>query len=570
MKAPVPTDKYELKMLRHPQFRSCSLRFFLVVTVMLCGSSISLMASSEDDPGAESTNPRSAYRRALILERSLRAPSSAPVPLSDYRTTVATYISIANRYPTHPYAARALWQAADLCLIAFEQAHDNIDRNTGIALLNQLRRSHANSFSLDRINDQLDRLNRFQNRRWLTDVRHDVLGPISRVTLEFDSEVRFHNSRLTNPVRFFFDFHNTEVAPVVSRNERILEEGVINGIRFGRRSNNTTRVVLNASGAASCNVLTLYEPFRIVTDCRGMQPQTIMPNPDIAPAVGIRSKLSNLAETSTFDPAPTAENPALLHFTGAPTDEPSPRPTLFRQLGLDISRVVIDPGHGGRDPGAIGHNVQESVLVLDIAHRVANRLAQYEIETVMTRRVDRYLPLEARTTFANRVKADLFLSIHANAGDQPETRGVETYVLDFASTRETAALATRENTYATGTMKDLDTIVRAISASAKANESMEFAKFVQNRLLAKLRKIDPEIPDLGVKKAPFVVLVGTRVPSVLVEISFISNKRDVRLLETEAYRDMIADGLVEGVLGYSATLKPSNLAGSTVIAFNAQ
>lgn len=570
MKAPVPTDKYERKMLRHSEFRSCSLRFFFVVTVMLCGSSIPLMPFSEDDPGAESSNPRSAYRQALIRERSLRAPSSAPVPLSDYRTAVATYTSIANRYPTHPYAARSLWQAAALCLIAFEQAHDNIDRNTGIALLNQLRRSHANGFSINRIADQLDRFNRFRNRRWLTDVRHDVLGPISRVTLEFDSEVRFHNSRLTNPVRLFFDFHNTEVAPVVSRNGRLLEEGVINGVRFGRRSNNTTRVVLDASGAASCTVLTLYEPFRVVTDCRSTQPQTIMPNLDIASAIGIRSKISNLPETPTIDPAPTEKNPALLPFTGAPMDEPSPRPTLFRQLGLDISRVVIDPGHGGRDPGAVGHNLQESVLALDIAHRVASRLAQYEIETVMTRRADRYLPLEARTAFANRVKADLFLSIHANAGAQPETRGVETYVLDFASTQETAALATRENTYATGTMKDLDTIVRAISATAKANESMEFAKYVQTHLLAKLRKIDPEIPDLGVKKAPFVVLVGTRVPSVLAEISFISNKRDARLLETEAYRDMIADGLVEGVLSYNAALKPLNPPGLTVTASNAQ
>ena len=550
--------------------RFCSPHLLPLVVLTLCGAAAPLLASSEDDVGAESNSAHSEFREALIRERSIRAGASSPVPLADYRANVAAYRQIANHYPTEPYAPRALWQAATLCLIAFEHAHDKLDRDTGLALLKQLRQNHPNSYSTRRISEQVDRFNRLYNRGWLTYLHHSVLGSISRVILQFDSEVRFQTSRFDDPARILFDFDNAEIAPVILQNATAIAEGQINGIRFERHSKNTTRVVLDIIESSACNVLTLYEPFRVVTDCRSDQLKPIKSSLDSKLIADPSSTFPNLAANPDVGQGAAVRTVPKKHVSDRTTRGPTNQPTLFRQLGLGVSRVVIDPGHGGRDPGAVTDNLQESELVLDIAHRVANRLDQYGIETVMTRRADRYLPLEARTKFANRVKADLFLSIHANADSRSETRGIETYVLDFAPTAETAATATRENRYANGTLDDLDTIIRTISASAKATESTVLANFVQQRLVKKLQSIDPEIPDLGVKKAPFVVLIGTGVPSVLVETSFISNKRDARLLETDSYRDMIADGLVEAVVAYSATLRPFNRPGESLNTLNRQ
>ena len=550
--------------------RLCSHHLLLVVVLTLCGATVPLLASSEDDLGAESISAHSAFREALIRERSIRAGSSSPAPLADYRANVAAYTRIANHYPTEPYASRALWQAATLCLIAFEHAHDKLDRDTGLALLKQLRQNHPNSYSTKRISEQVDRFNHLLNRGWLTYVRHSVLGPISRVILQFDSEVRFQTSRLNDPAGVLFDFDNTEVAPVILQNASAIPEGHISGIRFGQHSKSGTRVVLDIVESSACNVLTLYEPFRVVTDCRSDQRRPAKSSLDSRLTADPSPAFPNLVGKPDVGQGSAVRTVPQEHVSDRTTRGRINQPTLFRQLGLGVSRVVIDPGHGGRDPGAVTDTLQESVLVLDIAHRVVNRLEQYGIETVMTRRADRYLPLEARTNFANRVRADLFLSIHANADVRSEIRGIETYVLDFAPTAEAATTATRENRYANGTLDDLDTIIRTIGASAKATESTVFANFVQQRLVKKLRNIDPEIPDLGVKKAPFVVLIGTGVPSALVEISFISNKRDARLLETDSYRDMIADGLVEAVVGYSETLRPFNRPGGNLNTLNGQ
>ena len=504
-------------MMRHPVLRGWAARVVVSGSIWTLAFPM-LVAASEPAGQDAAAGPRAGYRQALARERALRTPSPVPMALADYRAAVATYRAITDQFPTSAYGDRALWQAAGLCLVAFEQAHDHLDRDTGIALLHQLRRDYPDGSLTVRAPERIDRFDALETHRWITDLHRDVLGQITRVTLEFDDEVAFESERLANPPRLFFDVRDTEITPAVVQHATTLADAVVGAVRFDRRPNDLTRIVIDTAGAETCHILTLYEPFRIVTDCRAAQPAAVSP--------------------------------------AAAPDAPAVPTTLSRQLGLGISRIVIDPGHGGRDPGAIGHGLEESALVLDIAHRVANRLARYGIETVMTRRADRYLPLEARTTLANRVNADLFLSIHANAGGQPETRGIETYVLDFATSREAAAVATRENAEASGTMVDLDAFVRAIGASAKAAESRALAELVQQRLVDKLRTVDPGIPDLGVKEAPFVVLIGARVPSVLAEISFLSNSRDAHLLRTDTYRDLVADGLVEAVLGYRRVLKP--------------
>jgi N-acetylmuramoyl-L-alanine amidase len=230
--------------------------------------------------------------------------------------------------------------------------------------------------------------------------------------------------------------------------------------------------------------------------------------------------------------------------------------SVARQLGLGVSRIVIDPGHGGHDPGARGPDISEADLVLDLALRLEARIesTQPHLEVVLTRRGDEYLPLEARTALANSVEADLFLSIHANASNDPTARGVETYFLDFAVDTEAETLAARENVGGLATMKHLDGLLQAIASNSKLDESRDFAQVVQDAMIRKLRPLDPTIPDLGVKQAPFVVLIGARMPSILSEISFLTNDQDATLLGTDAYRDRLVDALFDGLLRYQYSL----------------
>ena len=232
--------------------------------------------------------------------------------------------------------------------------------------------------------------------------------------------------------------------------------------------------------------------------------------------------------------------------------------SLGRQLGLGVSRIVIDPGHGGYDPGAQTGELTESALVLDVARRLEARLnADTGIEVVLTRRRDAYLPLRARTELANRVGADLFLSIHANAGKDRRARGIETYYLDLATDPNSQTVAARENAASGEGMHDLPQLVRSITMHNKLDESRDLAEMVQRNLIRGVRKLHPEAQDLGVKRAPFVVLIGANMPSVLAEISFLTNQADAAFLATDAYRDRIADALLQSILEYQQTLKPS-------------
>jgi N-acetylmuramoyl-L-alanine amidase len=250
-----------------------------------------------------------------------------------------------------------------------------------------------------------------------------------------------------------------------------------------------------------------------------------------------------------------------------PRDAPVPAPvapsanvkggfSLARQLGLGVGRVVIDPGHGGHDPGAINKGLSEAALVLDIAQRLEKLLTkQSGVEVVLTRHSDVYVPLEERTAIANRQKADLFLSIHANASRNVRARGVETYFLNFASTPDAEAVAARENSASGRTMHNLPDIVKAIALNNKLDESRDFAAMVQDALVKRLSSQNRDLRNLGVKQAPFVVLIGAAMPSVLAEISFLTNPQEVQLLKSNGYRQKIAEALFDAVMRYQRALK---------------
>ena len=230
--------------------------------------------------------------------------------------------------------------------------------------------------------------------------------------------------------------------------------------------------------------------------------------------------------------------------------------SLSRQLGLGIARIVIDAGHGGHDPGAKVRGLTEASLTLDIALRLEELLRrQPGVEVVQTRRKDAFVSLEERAEIANRSGADLFISIHANASNNPRTRGVETYVLNFAGDAQAERVAARENAGSARSMRDLPDIVKAIALNNKVDESREFARFVQDSLFAQLKKNDKTLRNLGVKQAPFMVLVGASMPSVLTEVAFVTNSEDAGLMRTEKYRQDVAQALLAGITRYQQSLK---------------
>jgi N-acetylmuramoyl-L-alanine amidase len=236
-----------------------------------------------------------------------------------------------------------------------------------------------------------------------------------------------------------------------------------------------------------------------------------------------------------------------------------------RTLGLKIGRIVIDAGHGGHDSGTVGPGgIEEKQVVLDVALRLGKLLRQrLGADVIFTRDDDTFIPLETRTAIANKAQADLFLSIHANSSPDPSARGVETYYLNFTTSPDALEVAARENAVSDESIHELSDLVKKITLKDKIDESREFAADVQKSLYTDLEEGNPGLRDRGIKKAPFVVLIGANMPSILAEISFLTNSDDARELQQPAYRQRIAESLYSGVSRYISGLSGVRLAQSS-------
>jgi len=273
------------------------------------------------------------------------------------------------------------------------------------------------------------------------------------------------------------------------------------------------------------------------------------------------------ADDSSADDAAGSGNSRAVHKR-ADLDVHEARPTasgdrsLIRALGLKIGKIVIDPGHGGHDTGTIGPNgLQEKDLVLEVGRRLGKMLeARLGAEVVYTRKDDTFIPLETRTAIANQQRADLFISIHANSSSDADARGVETYYLNFTSSPDALEVAARENAVSEKSIYELGDLVKKIALKEKIEESREFASDVQESLHSGLAAKSPAIRNRGVKKAPFIVLIGANMPSILAEISFVSNPTDEHRLETSEYRQRIAESLYHGIAKYVNGLSGVKLA----------
>ena len=439
-------------------------------------------------------------------------------------------------------------------------------------------------------------------------IRRTVLPDVVRIAIELDQEIEYRYERIDAPVRVFLDLAASEVAPGVAVTMPF-DDSVVKSVRLGTRPGRATRVVLDLEGAGRHTVFTLYNPYRIVVDIdrrTGASPAVVKavntaaapPPPLKASASATRAAAPALAPAPVPTPLPDAptervrvaadedvrpappvalapeEAPAATPLPGrraavsasaalptlpapaAPSANVEGRFSLSRQLGLGINRIVIDPGHGGHDPGTKSRGLSEADLVLDVARRLeALLLKEPGVEVVLTRRTDVFVPLEERTAIANREGADLFLSIHANSSRTNKAGGVETYFLNFASNPDAEAVAARENSASGRTMHSLPDIVKAITLNNKLDESRDFATLVQRSMIENLAKANGGVRDRGVKQAPFVVLIGAGMPSVLAEIAFMTHSQEGKLLKMPAYRQRIAEALFQGVRRYQRSLK---------------
>jgi N-acetylmuramoyl-L-alanine amidase len=375
-----------------------------------------------------------------------------------------------------------------------------------------------------------------------------------RVVVDVGGSVKFKQGEARSPDRVFVDISPAHLNHELVGKDWPVESGLLQKIRVGQYDPSTVRVVLDLGTMRKVTSFLLTDPNRLIIDALGDPPAAppvlAAPSPVSPPATAAAPPKKEVPTTEIKAPAPKpADEPKLVVTPAKPTNRGNQ--SLVRSLGLKVSRVVIDAGHGGHDTGSIGPTgLAEKDLVLDVAKRL-KFLIESELgsEVVMTREDDTFIPLEARTAIANQQEADLFISIHANSSKTRTVRGVETYFLGLTTARDALETAARENAASERSIHDLQDVVKKIMTQDKVDESRELARHIQN---AMSRPQDGA--NRGVRQAHFVVLIGANMPSVLAEINFITNPQEERLLKTPKGRQQIADSLLTGVKSYSNTL----------------
>lgn len=376
----------------------------------------------------------------------------------------------------------------------------------------------------------------------------------TRVVIDADAPVKYstpvllkEDKALNKPRRLYIDLENSRVSSEIETDIPI-KDGLLHGARAGQYNKNTVRVVLDIESILDTpKIFHLYDPFRIVIDVQGAGID-VKEAGKPASSSGAASSMRT-ARKGIYKPDGADENVS-----------------LAGQLGLDVKRIVIDPGHGGKDPGCDIGNLKEKDITLDLAKKLKAKIEK-EIagcEVLLTRDKDVSMPLEARTGFANENNADLFISLHVNAHKQSSVYGLETYFLNIATDESAVMVAARENATSEKRISDLQSILNDLLLNTKIGESSKLAYKVQDGMMANIKKTYRMRKDLGVKQAPFVVLIGARMPAILVEIGFITNPTEKKRLLNNDYRILIADGITSGISSYIKSIEQagySNIGG---------
>ncbi|SRR5579871_334751 len=386
---------------------------------------------------------------------------------------------------------------------------------------------------------------------------------VTRVVLDMETDAEFTVSRLNNPSRLIIELRAGETAAP--------EESAAEGTHGSHDSDFEKSAVKHETARLREPIPTKVPPAPVVL------PEPPAVNRDLSrnSATRLAAKVIPSATVVLPDPPkdlepkidpPAADAPERAVMKTAISNRAVPKAartssdggerSLTRALGLKINRVVIDPGHGGTDEGTVGrHGLMEKELVLDVAKRLGKLIEErMGSDVIYTRQDDTFIPLHARTEFANEKRADLFLSVHANSSPHPKVGGVEVYYLNFTHSAEALDVAARENASSDKSVYELRDLIQTITLHEKVEESKEFASRVQSTLQAFETRYNSAAKNRGVKKAPFVVLIGASMPSVLAEIGFLSNTKEEQQLKRPEYRQRLAEALYQGVSRYAQSL----------------
>ncbi len=521
--------------------------------------------------------PGARYEQAEKCRRELKSNPKKEKYRENWLTCIEKYYAVYEIDPKGPWAAAGLYRAGVLSEELYAKSFKLQDRDKSLEFYKQIisdfpesryrqrasgryaaicgadpacarHAKGAPSFSVsspkrDPVSEIIEKTNPAarekavpekgkNNKAVISEIRYWSNPSYTRIVIDADPFTTFEHhllakdSSLNKPPRLYIDLKNSRLGADIQKAIPV-DDNLLSGIRAGQYTTDTVRIVIDIKSFQTYKIFPLSEPFRIIVDMWGDKP---------------------VSPKKTFQP------PVLTQKGKIP-----PR-ALAKQLALGVSRVVIDPGHGGKDPGAPGYlkSVHEKEVTLKIARKLAEKMRErLNCEVILTRTGDRYLTLEERTAIANTKNADLFISIHVNAHKNSDTHGIETYFLNLATDDESIRVAARENATSTKNISDLHSILSDLMQNAKINESSRLAFIVQESMVHNMRSHYSGIKSNGVKQAPFYVLLGAQMPAVLIETSFLSNPRECRRLVSNDYQNRLCDGIVRGVKKYIDEMSPN-------------
>ena len=530
-------------------------------------------AAANSSPSKQAT-PKDTYINAEACYRNLRENSRKMKYRDNWLRCIDKFQSVYDKDPDGPWAPAGLFMAATLYQKLYGYSHASDDLESAHSIFNQIitrfpgSRYQVKASSAiqdmpgsakkplaaepdpiaEKIKSREDQTASIESNKGpstrparggmatITNLRFWSNPNYTRVVIDADREADYYHHllkkdpSLNKPQRLYVDLSDSRLGDQIRKSIPIHDD-LLTDARAGQYTSDSVRVVVDIKSFETYKIFSLKDPFRIVIDVWG-------------------SKTAK---------APDAPRPSVTVKKGGKL----PPGSLAKQLALGVRRVVIDPGHGGKDYGAPGYlkGVHEKQVSLQIARQLAKKIkAELGLEVILTRNRDRFLTLEERTAFANTKSADLFISIHTNASRDRRAYGIETYFLNLATDEEAIRVAAMENATSTKNISDLQKILYDLMQNAKINESSRLAAYVQSSTIGHLKnKGYSRIKSKGVKQAPFYVLLGAQMPSILIETSFISNARECKRLISPKFQERLAEGIVEGIRSYIKATSPTAL-----------
>lgn len=537
----------------------------------------------------------SAYRRVYLITPHAAEVTPALIAVAEtyqemgrlfdpnfYQSAIDAYQFLLHEYPTSRYRDDALFtigqiQQTDLnhldaAELTFQDFLKRYPRSSKAEQVRQALAEIASTRDQERKKSEKEVARERERERrtpQVTGIRYWNAENYTRIVVDVEEEVKFDAARISNPDRIYFDLSKARLSSTLAGKTFEVEGGFLKTIRVAQNQAGVVRMVLEVDKVKDYSVFLLPNPYRLVVDVHGVGPATAKAEPaktpkEEKPTLKPEKTEPPKVEVASAEPPKSAPEPRKSTKRGPPAKEPefakatrNGQHSLTRALGLKIGRIVIDAGHGGHDTGTIGPSgLMEKDLCLDIALRLGKAIQENlpGTEVHYTREDDTFVPLENRTALANQVRADLFLSIHANSSRDRSARGVETYYLNFAASEDAMEVAARENALSQSSIHELRDLIKQIASNEKLEESRELAAEIQEALSGRLRRYSRQIKDRGVKRAPFVVLIGANMPSILAEVSFISNPADETALKKPDHRQRVVEGLYNGIEQYLQNL----------------